>query len=68
MGLIHVRGTPPTEDRFSKNENSKLLIPKSFIDNFVNSFNERLTNGLLKNNSPLSELELEKLGKKEADE
>lgn len=67
MGLIHVRGPLPNEERFGKNENGKILITKSFIDNFTNSFNERLANGLLKHNGVVLESELEKLGKKEAD-
>lgn len=69
MGIIHVRGPPPIDvlEGFEKNENGKLLIPKSFVKNYVNSFNENLTNDLLKKNAAVPELELEKLGKKEAE-
>jgi len=61
MGIVHVRGKPPSEG--DKNSLGNILLAKSLVDNHISHFNGRLAS-LLKN-IPIDEKELEKLGKKD---
>jgi len=66
MGMTHVRGLPLKEEQFGKSESGVPLVSKSFVENFIAGFNDRLSSTLFKNAS-LSNDELEKLGKKDAE-
>ncbi|KAL3116008.1 hypothetical protein niasHT_007308 [Heterodera trifolii] len=63
LGLFHVRRIPPAI------ENTKRApqLSKSAVDGHIEGFNARLENGLFKRCTPLSERDLQKLDKKDAD-
>lgn len=64
--MIHVRGPRPDGTQFGKNDSGVPLLSKTFVENFINGFNQRLESHLLKNKI-LTEEELLKLGKKDED-
>ncbi|KAH7727903.1 arsenite-resistance protein 2 containing protein [Aphelenchoides avenae] len=66
IGMIFVRGPRPDGAQFGKNDAGVPLLSKTFVENFINGFNQRLETHLLKT-KVLSEEELIKLGKKDED-
>jgi len=65
MGMIHVREQLSKDGRFGKDEKGNILFPKSFVENFITSFNDRLNSTLLRKPFFISEEELTKLGSKD---
>ena len=64
MGIVHVRGRPPIG--FPTTMRGIQLLPKSIVEAHITASNQRLQAGLLKK-VVISEAELQKLGKKDAE-